>query len=190
MRKTYQFRAYPNKNSEVNSIRTLSTCRYLYNDSLAERKRQAELNRLKKIFDVFPWGKPEWINYYDQANCLSGSKTDFQNEVHSQVLQNVLKRVDRSFKNFTKSKAECAGKIVEFVNPSGTSQTCICGFSVPKDLSVRVHICPSCGLVMGRDQVSAILIENRPGCTVGTTGIQDRQGLSSREPMQRYAKAL
>ncbi|MBU4075732.1 MAG: transposase, partial [Euryarchaeota archaeon] len=100
MRKTYQFRAYPNKNSEVNSIRTLSTCRYLYNDSLAERKRQAELNRLKKIFDVFPWGKPEWINYYDQANDLSGSKTDFQNEVHSQVLQNVLKRVDRSFKNF------------------------------------------------------------------------------------------
>ncbi len=100
MRKTYQFRAYPNKNSEVNSIRTLSTCRYLYNDSLAERKRQAELNRLKKIFDVFPWGKPEWINYYDQANYLSGSKTDFQNEVHSQVLQNVLKRVDRSFKNF------------------------------------------------------------------------------------------
>ena len=29
---------------------------------------------------------------------------------------------------FTKSKAECAGKIVEFVNPAGTSQTCICGF--------------------------------------------------------------
>jgi putative transposase len=89
--------------------------------------------------------------------------------------------------NFTKSKAECAGKIVEFVNPVGTSQTCLCGFNVHKDLSVRVHRCPSCGLVMPRDQVSAILIENRPISTVGTTGIYARQGLSSREPMQRDA---
>ena len=89
---------------------------------------------------------------------------------------------------FTKSKAEYAGKVVEFVNPAGTSQTCICGFSVPKDLSVRTHICPSCGLVMGRDQVSAILIENRPSIsTVGTTGIKARQGLLNRGSMQREA---
>jgi len=100
MRKTYQFRIYPGRKQEVVFNRTLSTCRHLYNDSLAERKKQAELNRLKKTFDVFPWGKPEWINYEDQANDLSASKTDFQKDVHSQVLQNVLKRLDRSFKNF------------------------------------------------------------------------------------------
>jgi len=100
MRKTYQFRIYPNKNQEVTLNRTLSTCRYLYNDSLAERKREAELNELERTFGIIPWGKPQWINYYDQANDLSGLKTDFQNKVHSQVLQNVLKRVDRSFKNF------------------------------------------------------------------------------------------
>jgi putative transposase len=358
MKKTYQFRVYPTKNHEVIMNRTLSTCRRFYNDSLAERKKQAELNRLRKSFDVYPWGKTEWINYRDQQNALPGTKTDYQKEVFSQVLQDVLKRVDRSFKNFfrgfgyprfqgrdrynsftypqsgfelkdgklilskigtikivlhrqiegiiktctikkdidqwyvtfsceiddpvpvevktrtgvdvglidlitlsngeqvkppkflresedkltqeqkrlsrkqkksgkknrqkiivakvhrkirnqrkdfahktsrvlvdtydlikfedlqirnmvqnhhlaksisdagwyqlmqfTKSKAECAGKIVEFVNPAGTSQTCICGYSVPKSLSVRIHSCPSCGLVMGRDQVSAILIE-------------------------------
>lgn len=95
MRKAFRFRVYPNKNTEVNSIRTLSTCRYLYNNALAERKKQATLNRLKKQFDVFPWGKPEWIYYEDQANDLSGSKTDFQKGVHSQVLQNVLKRVEK-----------------------------------------------------------------------------------------------
>ncbi|MBU4374205.1 MAG: helix-turn-helix domain-containing protein, partial [Euryarchaeota archaeon] len=89
MKKAFQFRIYPNKNQEVKLNKTLSTCRRLYNDSLAERERQAELNRLKKEFEVFPWGKPEWINYYDQANDLSGSKTDFQKEVFSQVLQNV-----------------------------------------------------------------------------------------------------
>ncbi|HWQ96312.1 MAG TPA: transposase [Candidatus Methylomirabilis sp.] len=100
MKKSFQFRIYPNRNQEVILNRTLSTCRHLYNDSLAERKKQAELNKLKKEFDVFPWGKPEWISYEDQANDLSGSKTDFQKEVHSQVLQNTLKRLDRSFKNF------------------------------------------------------------------------------------------
>jgi len=100
MRKSYQFRIYPNKNQEAKLNRTLSTCRHLYNDALAQRRRQAELNKLEKSFDVFPWGKPEWVSYEDQANELSSSKTPSQNEVHSQVLQNVLKRLDRSFKNF------------------------------------------------------------------------------------------
>ncbi len=100
MKKAFQFRLYPNKNQEVALNRTLSTCRHLYNDSLAERKREAELNELERTFGVCPWGKPEWTNYYDQANDLSSSKTDFQKEVFSQVLQNVLKRTERSFKIF------------------------------------------------------------------------------------------
>uniref|UniRef100_A0A6M3MBM7 Putative transposase n=1 Tax=viral metagenome TaxID=1070528 RepID=A0A6M3MBM7_9ZZZZ len=100
MKKAFQFRIYPNKNQEVTMVRTLNTCRHLYNDALAERKKQAELNRLKKQFDVFPWGKPEWIFYEDQANDLSEYKTDFQKETHSQVLQNVLKRVQKSMENF------------------------------------------------------------------------------------------
>ena len=100
MKKAYMFRIYPNKNQEVKMVRTLNTCRHLYNDALAERKKQAELNRLKKQFDVFPWGKTEWIFYEDQANDLSEYKTDFQKETHSQVLQNVLKRVQKSMENF------------------------------------------------------------------------------------------
>ena len=62
--------------------------------------------------------------------------------------------------SLTKSKAEYAGKVVELVNPKGTSQTCICGCRVPKTLGMRIHRCPSCGLVMKRDQVSAIVIES------------------------------
>jgi putative transposase len=103
MKKAYTFRIYPPKNQEVKLNRTLITCRLLYNDALQERKRQAELNRLKRDFQVFPWGssiKPEWISYEDQANTLSAQKTDSQREVHSQVLQNALKRLDRSFQNF------------------------------------------------------------------------------------------
>lgn len=100
MKKAYMFRIYPNKNQEVKMVGTLNTCRHLYNDSLAERKKQAELNRLKKHFDVFPWGKPEWIFYEDQANNMADDKDSFQKEVHSQVLQNVLKRVQKSMENF------------------------------------------------------------------------------------------
>jgi putative transposase len=381
MRKSFKFRIYPTKKQEVILDRTLSTCRHLYNDALEERKQQAELNRLKQSFDVFPWGYPEWINYYDQKRNLTATKTPFQKEVYSQVLQDVIKRVDRSFENFyngfgyprfqgknrynsftypqsgfkledgkltlskignirtilhreiegkiktctikrdvdqwyisfscqinipiipteiktitgidvglislmtfsngqkieppkylrqsekrltreqihlskkkkgsenrdkqrikvarvhrrirfqrkdfnhklstnlvnnydhvvfeklqiqnmvqnhhlaksildaswsqlinlTIYKAEYAGKIVESVNPNGTSQTCICGFPVPKDLSVRVHNCPKCGLVMDRDQVSAILIKNRS--TVGTTGIEAHPSNLNREAM-------
>ncbi|MDO8727707.1 MAG: transposase, partial [Candidatus Methanoperedens sp.] len=350
MKKACKFRIYPNKNQEVKLNRALGTCRKLHNEKLAERKRQAELNRLKKEFDVFPWGKPEWINKYDQMLDLTASKTPYQKEVFSQVLQDAIKRVDKSFKNFfngfgyprfrgrnrynsftypqsgfelqegklylskigsfkiilhreiegkiktctirkdidqwyvsfsceiekpiipveiktrtgidvglislitlsngehieppkflresedkltheqkrlsrkmkgsgkrnkqqiivgkvhrkirnqrkdfahktsrmlvdnydlikfedlriknmvqnhhlaksisdagwyqlmnfTEYKAAYAGKFVDFVNPAGTSQTCICGYPVPKDLSVRIHRCPSCGLVMGR----------------------------------------
>jgi len=59
----------------------------------------------------------------------------------------------------TISKAESAGKIVVLVNPYNTSQRCSnCGAKVPKDLSVRVHDCPKCGLVMCRDSNSALVI--------------------------------
>ncbi len=391
MKKSFQFRIYPKGKQEVILNRTLSTCRHLYNDSLAERKKQAELNRLKKEFDVFPWGKPEWISYEDQANDLSESKTDFQKEVHSQVLQNTLKRLDRSFKNFyngfgyprfqgwdryntftypqsgfvieserlnlskigcikiiqhreiegriktctikkdidqwyvifsveiekpiepteqktsigidvglnslitisngeqteppefmreledklgreqkrlsrkkkgsenrkkqkievakvhrtirnqridfahkiskklvdsydrivfedlqiqsmmqnhrlaksisdagwnqlmilTKSKAEYAGKVVEFVNARNTSQNCSgCWNSVPKDLSVRTHSCPHCGLVLDRDHNAAINILKRSISTAGTAGINACSSVLNRGTMTQDAQAL
>ncbi len=100
MKKAYTFRIYPSRNQEVKLNKTLTTCRCLYNDSLAKRKREAELNRLKRDFQVFPWGKLEWIDYYSQKRELTATKTDIQKEVHSQVLQDVIKRVDRSFQNF------------------------------------------------------------------------------------------
>ena len=100
MKKAYKFRIYPNRKQEIKLNRTLSTCRHLYNDALEERRGRAELNNLYRGFDVFPWGKPEWISYEGQANDLSCSKTPEQKEVFSQVLQDVLRRLDKTFKNF------------------------------------------------------------------------------------------
>ena len=42
--------------------------------------------------------------------------------------------------------------VTAFVDPRGTSQTCSrCGARVKKNLSVRVHVCPMCGLVLDGD---------------------------------------
>ena len=52
-------------------------------------------------------------------------------------------------------KAENAGRMLIKVDPRGTSQTCICGASVPKTLGQRWHKCLDCGLSLGRDHVAA-----------------------------------
>jgi len=52
----------------------------------------------------------------------------------------------------TEAKAEEAARSVIRVNPKNTSQMCSgCGEIVKKDLSVRVHSCPRCNLVLDRD---------------------------------------
>ena len=58
-------------------------------------------------------------------------------------------------------KAECAGRELVKVDPRGTSQTCVCGASVPKTLADRWHECPACGLSASRDVVSAQVILQR-----------------------------
>ncbi|GLV58818.1 transposase [Dictyobacter sp. S3.2.2.5] len=56
------------------------------------------------------------------------------------------------------------------VAPHGTSQNCSgCGTTVIKTLSMRTHICPSCGLVMDRDENAALNILEASR-TVGQTG--------------------
>jgi len=60
---------------------------------------------------------------------------------------------------FTAYKAADAGRLFLQVDPRNTSKMCSrCGSIVPKDLSVRTHDCPHCGLVLDRDHNAAINI--------------------------------
>ena len=60
---------------------------------------------------------------------------------------------------YTSYKAAEAGRAVVQVNPRGTSQRCSsCGTVVKKELSVRVHSCPACGLTIDRDVNAALNI--------------------------------
>ena len=63
------------------------------------------------------------------------------------------------FRTILTFKAACAGKWVIAVPPAFTSQDCSgCGERVPKSLSVRTHVCPSCGLVVDRDENATLNI--------------------------------
>jgi putative transposase len=66
------------------------------------------------------------------------------------------------FANYVLYKAENAGKYAVQVVAKGTTQDCsVCGKTVPKDLSMRIHSCPYCGSVMPRDYNSASNINLR-----------------------------
>jgi putative transposase len=60
------------------------------------------------------------------------------------------------FRTILEGKAAYAGRRVIAVPAAYTSQKCSsCGERVEKSLSVRTHICPSCGLVLDRDENAA-----------------------------------
>ncbi|HEY5139307.1 MAG TPA: transposase, partial [Methylococcales bacterium] len=63
------------------------------------------------------------------------------------------------FVQITSYKAVGAGRSVVLVDPKNTTQICSgCGEIVSKDLSIRTHACPHCGLKLGRDQNAALNI--------------------------------
>lgn len=72
--------------------------------------------------------------------------------------------------SYTTYKAEGAGRSCIQIDPRGTSQRCsACNAVVHKDLSVRVHQCPSCGLEIDRDLNAALNIKAVGLYSVGST---------------------
>ena len=90
---------------------------------------------------------------------------------------------------FTKSKAECAEKVVEQVDPRNTSKTCSqCGYIQVMPLSQRTYNCPKCNLSLDRDHNAAINIKSRAvGITVQAC-VGDLE--NSREPVKHEACLL
>ncbi len=88
-KKTFKYRIFPTKAQTSVMEATLNLCRELYNSALQERREAWKLNRIN-------------ISNQDQEKQLPEIKTirEDLNSVYSQVLQDVLKRVDRSFQNF------------------------------------------------------------------------------------------
>lgn len=89
MLKAFRYRLCPTRVQETELFNQLRLCRNLYNAALQERigaYRKAKVTR----------------NYYDQANTLSEIKAELPEYkgVYSQVLQDVLKRIDKAYQAF------------------------------------------------------------------------------------------
>ena len=87
--KAYKFRLYPTRKQQERLQWTLDRARELYNAALQERKDAYRMA-----------GKS--ITYSDQAHQLPEIKQDREEyqDIHSQVLQDVLRRVDKAFQAF------------------------------------------------------------------------------------------
>lgn len=89
LRRTYAYKLRPNRSQLARLEKTLETCRRLYNEALAERKEAWE-------------DEQRSVGFADQCAALTQRRksSGYLQAVHSQVLQNTLRRVDRSFENF------------------------------------------------------------------------------------------
>jgi putative transposase len=84
MKTAYKFRLYPNRQQEAQLALTLDTCRHLWNKALADRKNSWEQKGITR-------------SYEDQAALLVFEKqpNPYLNAVHSQVEQDVLRRLQK-----------------------------------------------------------------------------------------------
>jgi len=88
MKTAYKFRMYPNKQQQAQLDLTLETCRHLYNLALADRKNAYETEGISR-------------SYEDQAAMLTVERKNGNFfGIYAHCLQDVLRRLDKSFKAF------------------------------------------------------------------------------------------
>ena len=89
IRKSYKYRIYPTKSQETRILNQFSMCHHLYNWSLQERIDYYKSNNKS-------------LSYCDQANKLKVLKQEkpWFKSVYAQTLQDVLRRLDKAYKNF------------------------------------------------------------------------------------------
>lgn len=122
--------------------------------------------RLVKEFDLI---------VIEKLNIKGMSKGFLAKQIHDVAWNSFFQKLEY--------KAEDAGKKLVKVNPNGTSQTCICGETVKKDLSVRWHHCVHCGFKNHRDIVSSqVILKRAVGQTVKDVTYQVAESVSLESP--------
>jgi putative transposase len=114
----------------------------------ANRRRNFAHQESRKLVNKYQFIAFEDLDIQDMQ--VNGNKT---------ISRGIADVAWGQFVQFAAYKAECASRGMVRVNPKGTTQMCSgCGVLVPKDLSVRVHECPDCGLTVCRDVNAAMNI--------------------------------
>ena len=121
--------------------------------------------------------------YTDRYRHIAVEDLAITNMVKNQHLsKSIMDAGWGEFLNILEDKAERAGHRVIRVNPRFTTQACSnCGELVQKSLSVRTHMCTSCGFVADRDVNAAINILSKAGAL--PSGVKHPDGdVSLRSP--------
>jgi putative transposase len=115
-------------------------------ERVANRRKNFAHQESRKLVNEYQFIAFEKLDIQEMQ--VTGNKT---------IRRNIADVAWGQFVQFTAYKAANAGRRVARVNPRGTTQMCSsCHAMVPKDLSVRVHDCPHCGLKLNRDHNAAL----------------------------------
>lgn len=99
MVKTFKYRLYPEPDQDTILVSILDICRVLYNSALLDRQRQYKETK-------------KGLNLTQQEARLCKDKVSYPvlKTIHSQVLQDVLMRVDKAYQAFFRKIKEKKGK--------------------------------------------------------------------------------
>lgn len=128
---------------------------------LRSKRRQKAKRQVQRIHQKVKNQRDDFIKklakgYVDNNRVIYVEALKTVNMVQNKYLAKSINDASwNMFRQWLTFKAEEAGRKVIAINPKNTSQTCLCGEIVKKTLAVRVHKCPSCGLVMDRDTLAA-----------------------------------
>ncbi|MBU4266236.1 MAG: transposase [Candidatus Altiarchaeales archaeon] len=145
------------------------------------KKKKCSKNRLKQILKVARVHERVTDRRRDFLHKLSRYYVDnydiicVEDLAVREMMQssyNAKNTADSSWSTFTQIlsyKAEGAGRTFMEVDPKNTTQNCSrCGNRVYKQIWIRTHNCPTCGLLMDRDHNAAINILNKALLEVGS----------------------
>ena len=102
---TYSYRLYPDAIQSAQMLDWMEQCRRVYNYALRERKdwmnsRKCQVNACSRSEEYIIPASTPYPNYYAQKRNLTQARKIFPefDAVHSQVLQEALARLDKSFR--------------------------------------------------------------------------------------------
>lgn len=102
---TYAYRIHPDIDQEAKMLDWLEQCRRVYNYALRQRKdwinsRKCRIDACSLRQEYIMLADEPYPDYYKQQNALTEAKKQIPElkAVHSQVLQDALKRLDKAFK--------------------------------------------------------------------------------------------
>jgi transposase len=105
--KNFTLKAIPTKKQVEQIEHALNVCCKVWNFALRERKdwlnsRKCAVQHCSIVSEYIVPAEAPYPNYYEQANALTRAKAEFPElgTVHSQVLQQVLRKLETAFSGY------------------------------------------------------------------------------------------